>query len=303
MVLVLMAATAVAWTQDQRTFRAVGALVTVDVSVRDGNRLVRGLTPADFEVTDNGVAQEVEMLDVESLPVDLTLVVDTSGSLLTLVDEMRGYVTQASTALRADDRIRFITFAGEVRDTFGLQPATAPVPVEEIRADGATSIYDAIIAGLMRTRRSDRRQLLVAFTDGIETNSAMDASALEAVAARSDTVLHVLILKDVMTTVLEMPNMYHDTRGYWLSRIEFDTVALGRAARATGGWLDDVAARPDLPGRLRMTLEDFRTSYVLRYRPVGVRPEGWHTIGVRVKSGGYTVRARTGYHWGALNPR
>ncbi|MEZ5316617.1 MAG: VWA domain-containing protein [Vicinamibacterales bacterium] len=286
----------------QRTFRAVGALVTVDVSVRDGNRLVRGLTPGDFHVEDNGVAQTVEMLDVESLPIDLTLIVDTSGSLITMVDEVRQYVAEAASVLRADDRVRLITFSGEVRDVFGLQPATAPLPVEVIVADGATAIYDAVIAGLMRTRRADRRQVLVVFTDGIETNSAMDADALEAVAKRSDSVLHVLLVKDVMTSRLEMPNYYQDTRRYWLSRAVPDPLAFGRAAAATGGWMQEVAVRPDLPKALRLTLEDFRTSYVLRYRPVGVAQEGWHRIDVAV-TGGHTVRARSGYFWGALNPK
>ncbi len=44
-------------------------------------------------------------------------------------------------------------------------------------------------------------------------------------------------------------------------------------------------------------LEDFRTSYVLRYTLEGVSSAGWHDVAVRVVKPGtrYQVRARRGY--------
>ena len=292
-----VAATAigVAAAQQQRpTFRAVGALVTVEAEVRDGNRLVRGLTPADFLVTDNGVPQKVEMLDVESLPIDLTLVVDVSGSVEPMIEQLRLYVKEAATLLRVDDRFRVMTFAGEVRDLFGLQPATEVPAVVKIHADGATSIFDALTAALMRTRQADRRQIVMAYTDGFETNSALNGSALVSVAKRSDSVLHVFLIWDPMQN--PRPTFPADTRNYWLSRVDVDRNALGDAAAATGGVMQQLAVRTQLPAFLRQSLEDFRTSYVLRYAPTGVKPEGWHTIDVRTAAG-HRVRARQGYFW------
>ena len=61
-----------------------------------------------------------------------------------------------------------------------------------------------------------------------------------------------------------------------------------------------MAARPELPGHFRMALEEFRTSYVLRYRPVGVKPGGWHELGVKIAKRDYDVRARAGYFWRPL---
>lgn len=296
----LAAAALVSAAQQQRpTFRAVGALVTVEVEVRDGARLVPGLSAGDFQVTDNGVPQKVEMLDVESLPIDLTLVVDTSGSVVPMIDSLRLYAREAAALLRVDDRFRLMTFAGDVRDLFGLQPATEAPPVEKIQVDGATSIYDALTAALMRTRQGDRRQIVVAFTDGIETNSALEGSALVSVAKRSDSLLHIFIVTNPMFDPRLAPRYPADTRNYWLSRLDFDFQALGDAARATGGTLQELNVRMQLPTHLRQTLEDLRTSYVLRYAPTGVKPEGWHAIEVRTAAG-HRVRARQGYFWGAL---
>jgi hypothetical protein len=42
--------------------------------------------------------------------------------------------------------------------------------------------------------------------------------------------------------------------------------------------------------------EVFRQSYVLRYRPTGVKPEGWHELKVTlVRRGRFDIRARRGY--------
>jgi hypothetical protein len=95
------------------------------------------------------------------------------------------------------------------------------------------------------------------------------------------------------------PRYPADTRNYWLSQLDFDFQALGDAARATGGTVQEFNVRMQLPTSLRQALEDLRTSYVLRYAPTGVKPEGWHAIEVRTAAG-HRVRARQGYFWGAL---
>ena len=287
--------------QQRQIFRATGNIVTVEVMVRDGNKLATGLTPEDFELSDNGVRQTVELLDIESLPIDLTLIVDTSGSVEAMINELRLYVRQSADVLRIDDRIRIVTFSGQVVDALPLQTPPMDVPVDKIVADGGTSIYDAIMSGLMRTRLSDRRQILVCFTDGIETASAVSADALLEVAKRSDSVLYVFLVKRVIG--FPLGTNYDDTRGYWLSRMEWNTPAssdpLSRIAAATGGSSTEVAVRPQLPGILRATLEDFRASYVIRYRPTNVEPGGWHEITVRVpKVRQSRVQARSGYFWG-----
>ena len=53
---------------------------------------------------------------------------------------------------------------------------------------------------------------------------------------------------------------------------------------------------PGLSEAFLRAIQDFRSSYVLRYTPEGVAPAEWHEIKVKVlKSGRHTVRARKGY--------
>jgi hypothetical protein len=57
----------------------------------------------------------------------------------------------------------------------------------------------------------------------------------------------------------------------------------------------EIDADENLSETFLAAIEDFRTSYVLRYTPAGVKPEGWHEVTVSVKQRNYTVRARRGY--------
>ena len=73
----------------QTTFRSNVELVTVTASVRDGNRVVSGLGAADFQIADNGVVQTVSRVDADTVPVDVTLVLDTSGSTDWVIERFR----------------------------------------------------------------------------------------------------------------------------------------------------------------------------------------------------------------------
>src|SRR6185436_2911328 len=74
-------ATGILAAQSQTTIRSRVDAVMVPVTVTEGNRPVAGLSSKDFELLDNNVPQEFTGVPAQSLPVDVTLVIDTSGSL------------------------------------------------------------------------------------------------------------------------------------------------------------------------------------------------------------------------------
>jgi VWFA-related protein len=277
---VVTSAVSAAWPQNA-TFRSLTDLVPVYVSVRTGRAAVAGLGPADFTLTDRGVAQTVDAASYESLPVDVTLLVDTSASVITSLDRFRDDVRTIVKSLRADEQIRLITFDTDVRQILPMQPPSAEPPVREIRLGDRTSLVDALSLAMARARRADRRHLIFVFTDGVDTSSVLDYGALPALAGRIDGVLHVVLVGD--------PPAPTDPS----SRRKFE--ALAAAAARTGGVLYPPGRR-DLLTAFRAAIDSFRQSYVIYFSPKGVDPEGWHDVAVRVKRpGSFTVRAREGY--------
>src|SRR4051812_39980030 len=70
-------------TAPQQTFRSSVDVVTIQASVRDGRgRSLPGLTPADFEIRDNGELRPVLSLrDDQQSPLSIAFLADMSGSM------------------------------------------------------------------------------------------------------------------------------------------------------------------------------------------------------------------------------
>jgi hypothetical protein len=71
-------------------------------------------------------------------------------------------------------------------------------------------------------------------------------------------------------------------------------------ARTTGGEVIELKRHAEVGSAFQTALENFRTSYMLRYTPTGVAGDGWHELTVTVRGRKYDVRARRGY---SANPR
>jgi len=271
--------------QPQPTFRSVSDLVPVQVSVHTARSVVSGLKAADFELTDNGVHQDVDAVSADSVSADVTMVVDTSGSVIRSLDRFRSDVRRMADQLRANEQIRLITFDTDVHQAFPMQPASRRVPVDAIRTGNMTSLLDAMLAALARAPRPDRRHLVFVFTDGYDNASMLGYSAIPALASHSDAVLHIVLVR-----VTGVPGQYPSPA--------FD--ALAAAAARTGGALYSPNEAPaDVVAAFKLAVEAFRHGYVLYYTPRGVAREGWHDIKVRVtRPGVFDVAARQGYFGG-----
>ena len=77
--LLLVLATVVVRTQDV-TFSSRIEAVRVDVLVTDNGQPVRGLGPADFEIRDNGVVQQIDLVSFDQVPLNAVLALDMSDS-------------------------------------------------------------------------------------------------------------------------------------------------------------------------------------------------------------------------------
>jgi Ca-activated chloride channel family protein len=277
-------------------------VVTIDVSVHQGNLAVTGLGPDDFEVTDNGVPQTVDAVALDTRPVDLSLVIDASGSTEPFIDQLKKDAREAAGMLREDDRMRLIAFTVAVTQVSEFQPADGTLILDRPPALVLTSIYDAVGAALMRTRTPDRRDLIVVFTDGYDNSSTLSGATLLDLARRSDAILHVFIARptEELLNVATAGAHANSTRGYWRPfndvPLETSRVWLGDAAATTGGQLQDIVGEAHVPRGLKVAIDDMRTSYILQYTTKSVPRPGWHEIKVTLKRrADVTIRARKGY--------
>jgi VWFA-related protein len=278
---VLVAATSAAPGAQNLLFRANTDLVPVYVSVRGGGGVVGALQSADFVLTDRGVSQTVDVLSSDAVPIDVTLVVDTSRSVINSLPLFRTEVQAIVGQLQPNEQIRLITFDTEVRQILAMQAPSDRPPVQQIQLGDTTSLADALVFALARARRADRRHLVFVFTDGYDTSSILGYGALPELASHTDSIVHIALVKPSGS---DLPSAAA-------------VGALAAAAARTGGSLNlPTQNEGGIVAAFQRAIDDFRHSYVLFFTPTGVPGPGWHDISVKVmKQGNYDVRAREGY--------
>jgi len=285
----------------QQTFRATTAIVSVSVSVKRGNAVVANLTATDFMVTDNGVPQSVEAVSIESVPIDVTLFLDTSGSTSGKLDEMRQDVQSILQLLRSGDRFRLLTIGDTVEMPVAWVPAGTRVPVAIAPVGGISLIRDALMLSLAHHPEPGRRHLIVGMTDRRDCGSVVSSALLLDVAGRSEAVMHLVDYSG------SGGDLRYRVRGCSPQATQEGEELIARAAERTGGEVHRQSRffrASSVARAFRAVFSDFRQSYVLRYSPNGVPASGWHPIVVAVPSvKDATIRARQGYYGIDPGPR
>ena len=132
-------------------FRAGADVVTVDASVQNDRRPVTGLKAADFQLLDNGVAQEISEVAYEKLPIDVTLLLDVSASVTgPVLDELRRALRQVRTDLAAGDRMRLITFNMGISRLVDFDRPASEIDdaLATLRGSGSSAVFDGLAVAL-----------------------------------------------------------------------------------------------------------------------------------------------------------
>jgi len=282
--------------QDTPTFRVDVRTVYIDVFVSRDGKQVPGLTTEDFEVYDNGVAQEVELVS-GGLPLSAMLLLDTSGSVPTISwSQLRSAALVFSQELGNEDEIALMTFQrrAELRRDF-VEAAEGQDALRVALSDrgpmGQTALHEALFFGLSLLGTREGRPLALVMTDGHDNASWPSREQVLGLARSSGAVLYAV----------RPPPL----GGNWLQgravRSERDREAdrfLTDLAGATGGRLIQLEAGTNVAEVYSEILAEMKTRYLLVFSPEGVAEPGWHRLEVRVPNKrGITIRARAGYEY------
>ena len=274
----------------QAVFRALTQSVAISTSVKRGDAPVANLTAGDFRLTDNGVVQNVEAVTIESVPLDVTLFMDTSGSTAGALDRMKSNVVAIAKMLRPDDQFRLMTIGLSVETPVPWQRAGNPIALSMKAVPGISLIYDALFVALAHAPDTGRRHLIVAMTDGQDCGSLLDGQRVVDASGRSEAVLHWIY-------VSSQGDFNDQSVGAWCTPTDYgevdyvEQIAIGTGGDRHRSRFGDPAVRT-----FAKILDEFRQSYVLRYSPQGVTPAGWHAVVVTVPAQPtLTITARSGY--------
>lgn len=286
----LAPAAVAAVTAHAQTFRVGVDLVHFAVIVADKQgQPITGLTLEDFEVIERGKPQRVKFFapgdTALSPPLHLGFLLDTSGSMDADIRDIR---TAAVKFLNQNEHavdVTLVDFDTEVR--VGRYTANDyPRLIERIRSrkpDGWTALYDALGVYLDGASRLDGQKILVAYTDGGDTRSAIGATEVADLLKASDVTMYAIgYLEHQSSSVRNSARM-----------------ELMRFSQMTGGQAFFPTSLKELDAMYERIRREIAARYTLGYTSTDERADGgWRQVEIKLKRPdlkGARIRTRSGY--------
>jgi Ca-activated chloride channel family protein len=289
-------------------------LVEVPVLVRDrGGRYITDLHQRDFEIYEDGVKQDIAFFGTEDEPFSVALLIDSSGSTVEQLDNIKSAARAFVASLRPRDRVMVVGFNDAVQVLCGLT-GDREILVRAINAISSgefTQVYEAVYTALWeRLGDVQGRKAVVIFTDGIDTASSEISmeDTLDAVIDSEDAIVYAIrystradnerkmlarlsakstevTLADERAEIRKLDRAYRQADEYLYDLAEMSGGAVLRADQLT-----------DLGAAFARIAEELRHQYLLGYYPLDrKKSDRRRKIMVRVLRPDARVRARPSY--------
>lgn len=250
------------------------------------NRYISDLARERFVVFDNGRKVPIELFTNEDTPATIGLIIDASGSMRTKLGEVLAASLTFAKTSNPHDELFALRFNDDVRsavadhtflmadDLVALEKA-----IGSLRAEGRTSLYDALIAGMDHLHSGSRaRKALVVISDGGDNASQATLDQVLARARDSNAAIYTV-------------GVYDD------NDVEKNPGVLKSLARTTGGERFLPRSAGELMQACQRIARDIRSGYTLGYVPPD-RDGAYHRVRVEIAPGDtrkLNVRTRPGY--------
>jgi Ca-activated chloride channel family protein len=289
---VVMACVAAAGvTTTAQTFRTGVDVVNVSLAIMDKQgTAIDGLQITDFEVYEGGKKQELRYFargDAEKgaqPPLHVGLLFDTSGSMGEDIRMARSAAIKFLNRLMHAEDMTIVDFDTEVR-TMRYSQDEFPRLVERLRSrkpDGWTALYDALGTYLTASLDQLGQKVLVLYTDGGDTRSAMSFNDL------------LTSLKAADVTVYAIGFLEHQGSNRNMQRMQLQQIA-----DVTGGQAFFPLSLKEIDKVYDRVIAELEGRYVLGYVSTNPKMDGtWRPVDVKLLRNdlkNVKIRTRKGY--------
>ena len=276
-----------------QVFRSTVDVVSLNVTVVDPqNHYMTDLSQDEFSVFEDGAKQDLLFFNRTSLPVALSLLIDTSASMENRLQIAQEAAVGFARKLRPQDLAQVVDFDSrvEIAQDFTNKISDLERAIRSASAGGSTSLHNAIYISLKelakvkaKSRDEVRRQAIIVLSDGEDTSSVVSYEEVLDLAKRSETSLYTIGLQ---------PRDAPLSKGF--REAEF---VLRQLAQETGGRAFFIARVEDLKDVYNQISDELSSQYSIGYAPKNTRRDGaWRRVVVQVARPGATARTKRGYY-------
>lgn len=241
---------------------------------------VDGLGAKDFKVLEDGVPQTIRRFEsVFDRPVHVGILLDTSTS---MQEELRETRTAArrffESVIRPRDRATVIVFDDEpeVRVPFTNDLEALAEGLEDLEAEGETTLYDSLAFSLYYFGGLKGKRAIVVLTDGADSRSRFAMSEVIEFAQRLGVAIYPI--------------------GVAVGSRNFEAEsALRRLASATGGSAFFIQRARELERIYARIEAELRSQYLIGYQSTSTEPEDFRKVRVQLDRAGLSAHTIPGY--------
>jgi len=275
-----LAAMSIGLTAQQPTFKAGTQVVSIFATVTDAQkRLVPNLTQDDFLVFDNEKPQPVVYFDNSIRPINVVVMLDTSGSMTLTIDLLKQAAEQFLLRLLPEDKGRVGAFNDKIQFNARWSNDRDQMITDAKNLDfgNGTRLWDAAAASLDELKNIDGRKVILLFTDGDDTESRI----------RLSTVLDRARAEEVMIYAIGLESKF-------LGQTTKPDGGLRKIAEETGGGYFELKRATDLAPTFTKVAQELHSQYVIGFTPTALDNKV-HKLMVKMKQPGMTAQARRSY--------
>jgi VWFA-related protein len=283
------------------------------VATPDGIQ-VRGLGQNDFQLLEEGAAQDIASFDASATPASVALVIDASPSIFHELAEMRGAARSLAETLSPSDEIAVVSFssAAHLLLPFSTNRALLGRALEsqylsKVENSSESRIYESVFLAaheLFQGRKG--RKAIVLLTDGQDNGlgltwdprSTLPSTGADASRLAFDDVARELGADGIALFIVSTENRPRGMTQEWLEAHRSEmlvtaearkqnmpnyTLYLAELARRAGGQLYFLSETGNLNEIYRRIALAIRAQYTLGYYPsAGTSRAGWRTLRVEL---------------------
>jgi Ca-activated chloride channel family protein len=273
-------------------------LVMVDATVKSkSGQIMAELKKEDFELREDGVAQDIQIFSRDELPLNVALVLDLSDSIGPFLVPLREAANTALAALKPEDEVALFTFSteAEMRVPFTNDKAMIAKQIGGFQVGGATNINDGIFlaAKYLLNLPPKGRRVIILISDDVGTDAGGQGTA---------DIVTECIASDAVLYNLKIPG-YNPPGTLYAAAMIPGLVNIRKVTEQTGGEIFDVKDVANLDAAFAALIARIKTRYTLGYYTKATGALGKpHKLDVKLtashgkKGHDYTILSKNGYY-------
>jgi Ca-activated chloride channel homolog len=267
-------------------FKSGTLTVPLYVTVTDReSRLVPDLQQEDFEVYDNGQLQKLTLFENKNTPINVIVMLDTSGSMTLILNRVKEAAEQFLIRLLPEDTGRVGAFNDKIQflpeDSFTSDRDVLARSLNDLDFGYPTRLWDAVDESIRRLEAIDGRKVTLVFTDGADTASRRDL----------DDVMQQARAKEIMVYTIGLETEIFN--GQRRERSSPDR-GLKKLSEETGGGFFLLKKQDELGPTFTRVAQELHSQYILGFSPAALDGK-LHKLEVKIKRPGMNARARKSY--------